>query len=134
MSLDYGPLKTLFESEDISEIMVNCWNKIFVEHRGMLVETSAKFVDQRQFNELIYAILSLDKKNLNSSFSFDGLLSTGDRYNITLPPLSLKGPTLTIRKLSSRILALEDLVQSQFMSEKAAQFARPFSTLKRSSS
>ena len=73
MSIDYGPLKTLFQSEDITEIMVNAWNKVFVEHKGMLVETSAKFVDQRQFEELIYAILSLDKKNLISTY-FPGII------------------------------------------------------------
>ncbi len=124
MSLDFGPLKTFFESDDITEIMVNSWNKIFVEHRGLLVETSAKFVDQRQFEELVYSILSSDKKKLTASLSFDGILTTGDRYNITLPPLSVKGPALTIRKLSSRVLTLEDLVLSQFLSEKAAQFLK----------
>lgn len=124
MSLDFGPLKTLFESEDITEIMVNAWNKIFVEHKGILVETSAKFVDQRQFDELIYVILGFDKKKLSSTYTFNGILSTGDRYNITLPPLSFKGPTLTIRKFSSRSLTLEDLVQSQFLSEKASQFLK----------
>ena len=122
MKLDYGPLNSFFSSEDISEIMINSWNKIFVEHKGMLVETSAKFVDSRQYEELIYAILSNDKKNLGSCFSYDGILPSGDRYNITLPPLSAKGPILTIRKFLAQSLSLDALVQKQFLSEKAAQF------------
>jgi pilus assembly protein CpaF len=122
MALDFGPLKTLIDSEDITEIMINAWNKVYVEHKGLLVETSAKFVDQRQFDELIFLILSEDKKNLKSSLCFDGMLKNGYRYNITLPPMSPKGPSLTIRKFSSKVFSFEDLVSSDFLSEKAAKF------------
>ena len=118
MKLDYGPLRTLFESDDISEIMINSWNKIFVEHKGLLVETSAKFVDQRQFEEFIYNVLALDKKKIESAYSFDGVLPSGERYNITLPPSSAKGPTLTIRKFLAQNFSLEDLVQKQFLSDQ----------------
>lgn len=124
MKLDYGPLKSLLDSDDISEVMINSWNKIFVEHRGMLVETSVKFVDQRQLEELIYAVLTADKKNLVGNYCFDGVLPSGYRYNITLPPMSPKGPTLTIRKFSVKNFSLEDLVQSQFLSEKASEFLK----------
>ena len=62
MALDFGPIKTLIESEDVTEVMVNAWNKVYVEHKGLLVETSAKFVDPRQFEEMIFAILSDDQK------------------------------------------------------------------------
>lgn len=124
MKLDYGPLRTLFESEDISEIMINAWNKVFVEHKGLLVETSVKFVDQRQFDEFIYTILTLDKKKIDSAYAFDGVLPNGDRYNITLPPLSAKGPTLTIRKFLAQNFTLDDLVKKQFLSDKAAIFLK----------
>ena len=124
MPIDYGPLRSLFNSEEISEIMVNSWNKIFVEHEGLLVETSVKFVDQRQFEELIYSILAADKKNLASALSFDGTLPGGERYNITLPPLTSKGPTITIRKFFAQNLTFEDLVQKQFLSDKAAHFLK----------
>ena len=124
MALDYGPLKTLFESEDITEIMINSSNKIFVEHKGMLVETSVKFVDQRQFEELIYSILALDKKKIVNSYYFDGTLPGGERYNVTLPPLSKNGPTLTIRKFFAQNLTLDDLVKKDFLSDKASQFLK----------
>lgn len=124
MKLDYGPLRTLFESEDISEIMINAWNKIFVEHKGLLVETSAKFVDQRQFEEFLYAILAQDKKKIESAYSFDGVLPSGERYNITLPPMSSKGPTITIRKFLAQNFSIENLVQRQFLSDKAALFLK----------
>ncbi len=124
MALDFGPLKSLFDSEEISEIMANSWNKIFVEHKGLLVETSIKFFDQRQFEEFIYSILANDKKKITSALSFDGTLPGGERYNITLPPLSAKGPTITIRKFFAQNMSLEDLVQRKFLSEKAALFLR----------
>lgn len=125
MAFDFGPLKTLIESEDISEIMINSWNKIFVEHRGILVETAAKFVDQRQFEELIYSILSADSKNITGNFCFDGMIKPlGYRYNVTLPPMSPKGPSLTIRKFLAKNLTLDNLVASDFMSDQASKFLR----------
>ena len=124
MPIDFGPLKTLIDSDDITEVMINSWNKIYVEHKGLLVETSAKFVDQRQFDELILSILSEDKKNMSNSFCFDGVLASGYRYNITLPPMSPKGSSLTIRKFAAKIFTLEDLVSSDFLSDKAAKFLK----------
>ena len=124
MQIDYGPLKTLLESEDISEVMINSFGRIFVEHRGMLVETSARFVDQRQFDELIYSILNIDKKDPKLGHCFDGMLPSGYRYNITLPPMSPKGPSLTIRKFATKNFTLEDLVKSKFLSEKASHFLK----------
>lgn len=122
MAVDFGPLKTLIESEDITEIMINAWNKVYVEHKGLLVETSAKFVDQRQFDELIFGILSEDKKNMKNVLYFDGVLKNGYRYNITLPPMSPKGPSLTIRKFRNKVFSLDELVNADFVSNKAAKF------------
>lgn len=125
MAFDFGPLKTLIESEDISEIMINSWNKIFVEHRGLLVETSAKFVDQRQFEELIYAVLSGDNKDMAGKFFFDGMIKPlGYRYNITLPPMSPKGPSLTIRKFLSKNLTFDNLVAADFMTDAVSKFLK----------
>lgn len=125
MALDFGPLKTLIESDDITEVMVNSWNKIYVEHRGLLVETAARFVDQRQFEELIYSLLSQDNKLINGRLYFDGVINNlGYRYNITLPPMSPGGPSLTIRKFSAKTFSLEQLVASDFLSDMASKFLK----------
>ncbi len=125
MALDFGPLKSIIESEDITEVMINSWNKIFVEHRGLLVETSARFVDARQFEELIYSILAGDNKHHSNGYSFDGVINKlGYRYNITLPPMSPKGPSLTIRKFSVKNFTFEDLIASEFMTEKVSKFLK----------
>lgn len=125
MPLNYGPLQSLIDSEDISEIMVNSWNKIYVEHRGVLVETAARFVDPRQFSELIYALLADCKKDPASASFFDGvILENGYRFNVTLPPMSPKGPSLTIRKFNVKNFTLQDLVASDFLSLQASQFLK----------
>lgn len=122
MAVDFGPLRTLIESEDISEVMVNSWNKIYVEHKGLLVETAARFVDQRQFDELVYSILTHDKKSFDSALFFDGILPNGFRYNITFPPMSPHGPSLTIRKFRIKNFHFDDMVHSDFISHQAAAF------------
>ncbi len=122
--LNYGPLKTLLQSDDMSEVMVNSWNNVFVEHRGMLVQTAAQFLDEREFQDLIFSILVNDKKDYSKKFSFDGILPEGHRYNITLPPLTPKSATLTIRKHSVKSYTFDDLVQFNFMSNKAADFLK----------
>lgn len=125
MGLSLGPLKSLFESDDITEIMVNSWNKIYVEHKGLLVETVAKFVDQREFEELIYVILAESGKNLNQGYCFDGVLKeSGYRYNITMPPMSPKGPALTVRKFSIKNFTLAELVHSKFMTAQVSTFLK----------
>lgn len=61
--MNYGPIATLLWSADMTEVMVNSWNKIFVEHKGLLVQTASRFIDEREFNDLIYAILLQDGKD-----------------------------------------------------------------------
>ena len=123
-TLNYGPLKSLLQSDDMSEVMVNSWNKVFVEHKGMLVQTVAQFIDEREYQDLIFSILVNDKKDYSKSYSFDGILPEGHRYNITLPPLTPKSATLTIRKFSVKSFTFDDLVKLNFMSDKASDFLK----------
>lgn len=122
--LNYGPLKTLFTSDDMSEIMVNSWDHVFVEHNGCLVRTAARFLDAREFQDLVFAILTHDKHDFSKTYSFDGILPEGHRYNITLPPLSPKGPTLTIRKFLEKNFSLDQMISSDFLSDKTARFLK----------
>jgi len=122
MALNYGPLKTLLLSDDMTEVMVNSWDHVFVEHKGLIVRTAVKFIDDRAFNEFVYSILLNDKKDVKDQFYFDGTLPEGHRYHITLPPLSPKGPTLTIRKFSDKVFSLDHYAKSGFLSEKAIRF------------
>ncbi|AGH96784.1 CpaF family protein [Pseudobdellovibrio exovorus] len=123
MAIDFGPIKSLMDSSDISEVMINAWSKIYAEHKGLLIATSAKFIDARQFEELLHSILAADKKDPQQGLFFDGVIHPyGYRYNITFPPMSPRGPSLTIRKFNVKNFTLQDLIKSDFISGSAAQF------------
>lgn len=122
--IDFGPLAHLFSSEDITEIMVNSWNQIFVEHRGILVQTSLKFHDLQKFHSTLLNIIDADKIENLKQLQYDGVLPDGSRYNITFPPLTPSSATMTIRKFSKKIFTLEDLVEKDSISDKAALFLK----------
>lgn len=122
MKLDYGPLTALISDKTITEVMVNAPDKIFVEHNGILSETSCRFIDERALWDFIYSILLIDNKDRSQGSSFNGTLPDGSRYNIAIPPMTANFPCLTIRKSQSQRLRLQDLVQKKSISEKAALF------------
>lgn len=122
MPIDFGPLSSLLGDSETSEIMVNAHDSIFIERAGALQAVPVRFVDPRALEELVQSILYHCDKDASSSLRFDGMLPGGSRFNITLPPMSPKGPTLTIRKHLAAMSTLEMLVQKKSLSPKAAAF------------
>lgn len=122
MQIDYGPLKSLLSDPEISEIMVNGPETIFVERRGQLSNVPLRFVDSRALEELIQTLLYAEGIAPGESLCFDGSLPDGSRFNATLPPMSPKGATLTIRKFNPSVMGLDALVQKKALSAKAASF------------
>lgn len=127
--LNYGPLEALFKSPDVTEIMINSWDRIFVEHKGLIVLTSLKFEDQKAFDFLIGCILDHVPENKNQ-YTFDGSLPEGFRFNITLPPITPNSATLTIRKFATKTFSLDDLIDRNTLSDKAAIFLKEALTKK----
>ncbi len=121
--INYGPLEPLFKSVDVTEIMINSWDKIFVEHKGIIVQTNLKFEDKKAFDFLVGNILDAVPGNKNQ-FTFDGTLPEGFRFNITLPPITPNGTTLTIRKFAAKNFTLDDLIDKNSISDKAAIFLK----------
>lgn len=122
MKLDYGPLTALLADSSITEIMVNSPEQIFVEHKGVLVETGVRFIDERALWDFVFAVLHFENKDKSQATSFDGVLPDGSRYNIVVPPMTPKYPSITIRKFQSKRLTLQDLVNNKSLNEKAAYF------------
>lgn len=122
MSIDYGSLSALMNDSDVTEIMVNSHDAVFVERAGLVQAAGVKLVDARALEELVQSILFTTGKDVAAALRFDGTLPGGARYNITLPPMSPKGPTLTIRKHSAAASTLEALVQKRSLTAKAASF------------
>lgn len=127
--INYGPLEAFFKSVDVTEIMINSWDNIFVEHKGLIVQTSIKFEDKKAYDFLIGNILDTVPGNKNQ-FTFDGVLPEGFRFNVTLPPITPNGTTLTIRKFASKNFTLDDLINMNSISEKAAIFLKEAITKK----
>lgn len=121
---DLPQFKSLMSSEDITEIMVNGWDQVFVEHNGIIVQTAAHFDNEQQYLDCVEDILKSHPRHNEKKFSYDGHMANGHRYNVTLPPVSSIGPILTIRKHSKKVLNLAQLVKNNFISEKAALFLK----------
>lgn len=121
--LGLGPLEPLLKDESITEIMVNGPQDIFVEQNGKLLLSDAHFYDNAHLMSIIERIITpLGRHVDESSPLVDARLSDGSRVNIIIPPLSLVGPTVTIRKFSKRALSVQDLISYGTLSEDMAQF------------
>ena len=111
--LGYGPLEPLLARDDISDIMVNGANRVFIEVAGKVQLTNIRFRDNAQLMNICQRIVSQVGRRVDESLPIcDARLLDGSRVNVIGPPLSLDGATLTIRKFKKDKLTLEDLVNS----------------------
>ncbi|MDI1260155.1 ATPase, T2SS/T4P/T4SS family [Aquabacterium sp.] len=118
-----GPLEELLADDQVTEIMVNRYNEIFVERAGKLQRHPLTFTGDRAVMGVIERIVApLGRRIDESSPMVDARLKDGSRVNAIIPPLALKGPTLTIRKFSKRKLAVSDLVSYGSISPDMAKF------------
>jgi pilus assembly protein CpaF len=121
--LGYGPLEPYLAQDDVTEIMVNGYNRVYVERLGVIEETGASFVDDDHLLRIIDKIVSQVGRRVDeSSPMVDARLPDGSRVNAIIPPLSLLGPTLTIRKFSRDPYTMADLIAFGSISERAAGF------------
>lgn len=121
--LGLGPIAPLLKDNSISEIMVNGPKKIFVEQKGKLYLTSLQFHDDAHLMNIIERILTPLGRRVDEASPFiDARLEDGSRVNIIIPPLSLVGPTVTIRKFSKSALSVQDLINFGTLDERMAMF------------
>lgn len=121
--LGLGPLEPLLQDESITEIMVNGAKNIFIEQAGKLRLTDIFFYDDAHLMSIIERILApLGRRVDESSPLVDARLADGSRVNIIIPPLSLVGPAVTIRKFSKTALGVNDLVGFGTLSDTMAEF------------
>jgi len=121
--LGYGPLEPLLRDDSVTEVMVNNHDRVYVERSGKLEITDATFVDNAHLLRIIDKIVSQVGRRVDeASPMVDARLPDGSRVNAIIPPLSLRGPTLTIRKFSRDPYTMDDLISFGSISPKAAQF------------
>ena len=122
-AIGLGPLEAMIAVDDISEIMVNGPNQIFVEKKGVLYKTDTFFADDNQVLSAIERIVApLGRRIDESSPMVDARLPDGSRVNAIIPPLSLVGPSITIRKFSRTPLEAKDLVNFGSISPDMVRF------------
>ena len=122
-AIGLGPLEYLIEMDDISEIMVNGPNNVYVENKGVLYRTDTAFADDKQVLSAIERIVSpLGRRIDESSPMVDARLKDGSRVNAIIPPLSLVGPSITIRKFSKNPYTVDDLVNFGSLTPEIAEF------------
>lgn len=123
--LGLGPIEILLKDPSVTEVMVNGPKKIFVERNGRLQLTDVQFHDDSHVMNIIERILSPIGRHIDEAVPLvDARLEDGSRVNIIIPPLSLIGPCITIRKFANRALSVEDLISFGTLDRKMADFIK----------
>ena len=118
-----GPLEELIADEDITEIMVNKFDEIFIEKGGKLQKSSVVFSSDDAVMSAIERIVSpLGRRIDESSPLVDARLKDGSRVNAIIPPLALRGPCLTIRKFSKKKLTSDDIIKFNAINQNMVKF------------
>jgi len=121
----FGPLEPLLNDPEVSEVMVNSASLIYVERKGKLIKSDAYFEDDAHALRIIERIVApLGRRVDESSPMVDARLPDGSRVNAIIPPLALKGPSITIRKFSKDPYKAEDLVRFGTMTPQMVEFLR----------
>ncbi len=121
--LGYGPLEPFLRDDSVTEVMVNAFDRIYVERLGKIERTQAAFADNSHLLRIIDKIVSQVGRRVDeSSPMVDARLPDGSRVNAIIPPLALRGPTLTIRKFARDPYTMNDLISFGTVSPKSAQF------------
>src|SRR5215510_15361244 len=120
-----GPLEPLMADPTVSDILVNGHNKIYIERRGVLEKTNARFDDDKHLLRIIDRIVSRVGRRIDeSSPMVDARLRDGSRVNAVIAPLALDGPALSIRRFRTDRLGAQDLVGRDSLTQPMLDFLR----------
>jgi pilus assembly protein CpaF len=121
--LGHGPLERLLADDSVTEIMVNGPYEIWIERQGKLYETQVRFTDDSHLRRIINKMVAQVGRRIDeSSPMVDARLPDGSRVNAIIPPLSLSGPLVTIRKFSRRRLTNDDMIKLGTLSAETVEF------------
>jgi pilus assembly protein CpaF len=121
----YGPIEPLLSDPDITEIMVNGFDKVYVERFGLIEQTNVRFENDAHLLRVIDRIVSpIGRRVDETSPMVDARLPSGYRVNATIPPLSLIGPVLTIRKFATKPFTIQDMISNGTVTFGLASFLK----------
>ena len=123
--LGFGPLEPLLADDGITEIMVNGPKNVFIERKGLITRANVAFEDDDHVLRILDRIVApLGRRIDEASPMVDARLPDGSRVNAVIRPVSLVGPTITIRKFFKRPLTVEDLIRNGSISKEMVEFLR----------
>ena len=118
-------MQELLEDDDITEIMINGTEYIFIEKDGKLERLEKRFVDRRKLEDLIQQIVAGANRIVNEASPIvDARLEDGSRVNIVLYPIALNGPIVTIRKFSKEAMTMGELIRKNALNEEVSEFLK----------
>ncbi len=121
----YDCLEELLYQEEISEIMVNRYDRIFIEKNGNIQAWQGGFSSEEKYMDVIQQIVAECNRIVNESTPIvDARLKDGSRVNVVLPPIALDGAVLTIRRFPKDTYGMKELIGLDFLSEDIAEFLR----------
>lgn len=121
----FGPIESLLDNPKITEVMVNGTRSIYYEIDGKLFRSEQRFTSDEQVRALVDRILGpLGRRIDEASPMVNARLSSGHRVHAIIPPLSLDGTTLTIRKFSDHVITLEEMVDMASLDNKMMKFLK----------
>ena len=116
-------LQELIEDEEITEIMINGTENIFIEKDGRLVQLSKRFISKNKLEDIVQQIVAGANRIVNeASPVVDARLEDGSRVNIVLYPVAINGPIVTIRKFSKDVMTMDELIRRQSVSKEISEF------------
>ena len=124
-TLGLGPIEQYMHDPDISDILVNTYNQIYIEKHGKLELTDTRFKDDDHLLQIIDRIVSAIGRRIDeSSPMVDARLSDGSRVNAIIPPLALDGPILSIRRFRVNVLNVDDLMENKSLNSPMVELLK----------
>jgi pilus assembly protein CpaF len=131
--LGLGPIEPLLKDESVTDILVNCHNQVFVERAGRLYLTAVRFKDDRHLLRIIDKIVSAIGRRVDESQPMvDARLADGSRVNAIIPPLSVDGPLLSIRKFARVPIDMAKLIELETIPQPVADLLQGIVKARRS--
>ena len=119
----FGLLDSILKDDDITEVMINGPKEIFIEKSGRLMKLDEKFESEEKLVDIIRKIVGLAGREVSEANPIvDTRLPDGSRVNVVMPPISLKGPIVTIRKFSKNPMTIEKLLEYGSITQEVADF------------
>ena len=118
-------LQELLEDDDITEIMINGTEHIFIEKEGRLLQLEKRFMQRNRLEDVVQQIVAGANRIVNEASPIvDARLEDGSRVNVVLYPVALNGPIVTIRKFYQKPMTMEELVRRQSISQEINEFLK----------